>query len=348
MYKNHNWNKRQILRLENTCRELNKYMYMYKLREDIVFPHGYKTPSIVVVNDTIDQFLLSRKYIPAFVKPVKSFLKKIKNHDKIAVLDGKAILFNSYKLLQFIYMYVSLFEIQKDGTYKKTTFAYYKGDKSRYLKKYKKHCATLDEPDCTEEGSHKVMKFAYLFYSRSTEIIDAFFNQMALTPLHQLKELDNELYESKIIKKSAEFFSCTNFSSYKPLYKSLGIILVSYLINRMQIKEVDAIDYVNALFYDLFYDITNIDYQLNISAEKLLENVYITGRLDGIPIFASKDNEEAYSEEVLNGLEKLYTEMENDLGIDISCIDYKTFSPLKNLPSVYLNLTPMELLQPYM
>jgi len=222
-----------------------------------------------------------------------------------------------------------------------------KGDKERYLKKYKKHCFKINEPDCTEKGSHMVMKFAYLFYNRSTEIIDSFFNQMTLTPLHQLKELDNDLYESKIIKKSVEFFNCTNFGSYKPLYKSLGIILVSYLVNRMQVKDVDAVNAVNILFNDLFYDIAALEYQIKISAEKLLENVYITGRLDGVPIFASKDSEEVYSEEVLDGIAKLYSNMKDDLDIDISYLDYKTFSPLKNLPSVYLNLAPIELLQPY-
>lgn len=347
MYKNHNWNKRQVLRLENTCRELNKYMYMYKIREDIIFPKGYKAPSVVLVSDTIKEFLSHHEDILNFTNPIKSFLKKIKNHDIIAIVDNKTILFNSYKLLQFIYMYIHLFEIQKDGTYKKNTFAYYKGDKARYLKKYNKHCSELAEPDCMEEGSHKIMMFAYLFYNKSTEIIDTYFNQMTLTPLHQLKELDNDLYESKIIKKSAEFFSCTNFSSYKPLYKSLGIILVSYLINRMKVKEVDAIGAVNALFNDLFYDITDFEYQINISSEKLLENVYITGRLDGVPIFASKDSEEAYSKEVLDEMENLYAEMQKDLDVDMSYLDYKTFSPLKNLPSVYLNLTPIELLQPY-
>ncbi len=347
MYKNHNWNKKNILRLENTCKELNKYMHMYKIREDIIYPKGYKTPSVVIVNDTIKEFLSHREDMKGFINPVKSFLKKIKNNDKIAIVDNQTILLNSYKLLQFIYMYLRLFEVQKDGTYKNATFAYYKGDKARYLKKYNKHCSEIKEPDCTEEGSHRIMKFAYLFYNRSTEIVDTFFNQMTLIPLHQFKELEDNSYENKIIKKSAEFFSCTNFSSYKPLYKSLGIILVSYLVKKMDIKDKEAIDAVNTLFNDLFYNITELDYQITVSAEKLLKNVYITGRLDGIPIFASKDDEEAYSENVLDGIKKLYNDMENDLEIDMSYLDYKTFSPLKNLPSVYLNLTPIELLQPY-
>lgn len=348
MYKNHNWNKKQILQLEDTYKELNKYMNMYKIRDDIIYPKGYKSPSIAIVTDTVEEFLFHRNDMPELIKPVKSFLNKIRNSDTVINLENKTMLLHSYKLLQFVYIYINLFNIQKDGSYKENTFAYYKGDKSRYLKKYYKHCSELKEPDCTEKGSHTIMKFAYLFYNRSNDIIDTFFNQMTLIPIHQYKDFDENSYEMNIIKKSAEFFSSTNFSSYKPLYKSLGIILVSYLTTRMNVTNSDAVKYVNILFDDLFYTITDERYELKISADLLLKNVYITGRLDGIPIFASKEKEEAYSKDILNGIEKLYHDIENDIDIDISFLNYQDYSPLKNLPSIYLNLTPMELLQPYM
>jgi len=347
MYKNHNWNKKQLLKLDNINQQLGKYFYLYKLRDDIIFPSGYKTPSVALIGDTIKEFLEYHEGILNIYTSTKLFFKKIKKHDKIARINGKNILFNSYKILQFIYIYIHLFEIQKEGTYKKYTFAYYKGDKERYLKKYKKHCTELKEPDCTEEGSHKIIKFAYLFYNRSNDIIDAFFNQIVLIPFHQLKDFDEESYEMNIIRKSAEFFSSTNFSSYQPIYKSLGIILVSYLSTKMKLSDRDAVDAVNTLYHDVFYDITDYDYQINISAKSLLKNVYITGRLEGTPIFASRDKEEAYSKDILNGIENIYKEIEDDLDVDMSFLDYQEYSPLNNLPSIYLSLSPLELLQPY-
>ena len=115
----------------------------------------------------------------------------------------------------------------------------------------------------------------------------------------------------------------------------------------MNVKGVDAINAVNTLFNDLFYDITEEEYQIKFSPEKLLKNVYITGRLVGIPIFGSKEDEDAYPEKVITDLGKLYSEIGSELKLDISFLDYKTFSPLQNLPSVYLNIAPLELLQPY-
>jgi len=347
MYKTHNWNKKQLLKLDNASKQLSKYFHMYKLRNDIIFPSGYTTPSVDLIGETVREFLEHRENIPTLTSSTKSFFKKIKNYDKIAVVDDKKVLFNSYKILQFIYIYINLFEIQKDASYKKHTFAYYKSDKQKYLKKYKKHCSELKEPDCTEEGSHKIMKFAYLFYNKSTDIIDTFFNQMVLIPFHQLKDFDEESYEMNIIRKSADFFSSTNFSSYQPIYKSLGIILVSYLTTKMNVPNKDAVEAVNTLYRDLFYDITEYDYEINISAKTLLKNVYITGRLNSIPIFASRDNDEPYSDNILNGIAKIYEEIEKDIDVDMSFLDYKEFSPLNNLPLVYLNLSPTEILQPY-
>jgi hypothetical protein len=177
--------------------------------------------------------------------------------------------------------------------------------------------------------------------------MDAYINQCTLTPLQQIKDTDNSSHAIKVIKNLVKLLGSTNFDSYKPIYKSLGIILVSYLVYRMKMKNHEAVSAVNTLFDDLFYLHTNERYQIRVSANEFLKNIYITGRLDTIPIFASSRSE-YYSPQTLNGLEKIYNKSQVKLGIDLNMFDYKKYNPLNNLVSTYLNITPMELLQPYM
>lgn len=336
----------QEVELKNVFEQMNKYMYLYKVREDIVFPNGFRIDN-TYVSTTIFMYENNHPEIERSLKNSKSFLQKIKKYDTIAIADKQYILFHSYKLLMFIHTYMHLFDIYMDGSYKKHTFAYFRGDREKYFDKYKKHSNNLLEIDCIDKGQDSLLKFIYFNFSQHHDIMDAYINQCTLTPLQQIKDTDNSSHAIKVIKNLVKLLGSTNFDSYKPIYKSLGIILVSYLVYRMKMKNHEAVSAVNTLFDDLFYLHTNERYQIRVSANEFLKNIYITGRLDTIPIFASSRSE-YYSPQTLNGLEKIYNKSQVKLGIDLNMFDYKKYNPLNNLVSTYLNITPMELLQPYM
>lgn len=348
MYKTHNWNQKKLAQtLQNVYGKLSEHVHLYKLRTDIVFEKGCIKDDVRVLH-TLNFFELNHPDSPIQFKNCKYFFQLIKQYDKPIRLENNDLLYHSYILMMHIYQYLHLFSFYMDGTFRKTTLASFRGDKQRYLSKFNEISKRIQEVDAIDSGANLIKQFIYKNLYDNSEIADAFINQCTLFPIHQIKDLDSSAYEVKIIKKSIEFFGSTNFSSKRPIYKSLSIILIAYLTLKMNIPKKQAIDVVQILFDDLFYDFVGERYEIDISATKLLSNVYITGRLDGLPIFASNDDEENYTSTVYDSLEKFYNESENELNIDFRAFDYRTYSPLKNLPSIYLSLLPMEFVQPYL
>lgn len=346
MYKTYNWNQKQLAEtLQNIYGELSNHVHLYKFRTDIIYEDGYRKDNKRVA-DTLNFFLTKHPEFSEQIKASKGFFQSIKKYDKLIYLDHQHFLKHSYILLMHIHQYLHLFQFYMDGSFKKNTFASFRGDKVRYGAKHREHDKRAKEIDALTAGPNNLMSFIYGQLFENHDIADAFINQCTLFPTHQYKDLEGHEYEVQIMKRVIEFFGSSYFGSVRPIYKSLAIILVAYLTWKMNVPHKTAIDAVQTLFDDLFFDAVGERYTIDGSANKLLSNVYIYGRLDGLPIFGSSD-EENQNLEILDALESFNREAKREIGIDMSLFDYKTYCPLNKLPSVYLSLAPVELLQPY-
>ena len=347
MYKTHNWTQKQqkTQALQQIYVKLCQYVHLYKMRTDLIQEKGVKA-DVVRIRQTLEHYHENHLDIPLeLLNLTKPFFEKIRKYDTPIRVDNKPLLFHTYILTMHIVNYLHLFKYYIDGSFKKNTFAYLKGDKKRYIKKSNEHEKRASEPLAITSGADDLMSFIFKNLAENNEVAEAFINQCTLFPIHQIKDLDKEYGDVNTIKSIIKKFSSTNISSMRPIYKSLVIILVGYLTLKMKIPKKDAIQAVQILLDDLA-DESDDRYQIDVSANNLLSNVYIYGRLDGMPIFASNDKEN-YSEEVFDALKQFHIEADAELNIDMRSFDYRTYSPYNDLPSVYLLLTPMELLQPY-
>lgn len=347
MYKTHNWTKKQqqIQAIQQICGKLGEYVHLYKIRTDLIQEKGVK-PDAVRIKQTLELYHEIHPEISLkLLNRAKPFFEKIRQYDTPIRIDNKPLLFHTYILTMHITNYLYLFDYYMDGSFKKNTFAYLKGDKQRYLNKSNEHEKRANDPLAITRRVDELMAFIFKNLAENNEVTEAFINHCTLFPMHQLKDLDKECYEVNLIKQIIEKVSSTNISSTRPIYKSLVIILVRYLTLKMKMPKRDAVDAVQDLLDDVF-DQQDNRYQIEVSANNLLSNVYIYGRLDGIPIFASNDRDN-YSDEVFDTLEKFYLEADSELDINLKMFDYRTYSVFNDLLSIYNLLTPIEFLQPY-
>lgn len=345
MYKHHSWSKKHpSAMLKNIFSELSQYMHLYKRRTDMLFYSSLKPDDVHVLN-SIKYFEINHPNLPS-LKNAKRFFHLIEQYDKVISIDQHIILYHSYILMTHLSNYLHLFSFYNAGAFKETTFAFFRSDKQRYLSKFNEHSRRSQEVDAIAIGPNLLQKFIYQNLYNNYDVTDAFINQCTLIPIHQYRDLDDSTLEVNILKKVIDFFGSTDFNSNKPIYKSLAIILVSYLTHRMKVPNKEAVFAVDALFDDVYYPIVGERYEIDGSANKLLSNVYITGRLDGLPIFASS-GKESYILAVHNELERFYIQAQEEINIDLTVFDYKIHNPLKNIISPYLSLAPMEFLQPY-
>lgn len=291
MYKNHKWNQKQLAEtLQNIYWELSNHIHLYKFRTDIIYEDGYRKDNLRIT-DTLHFFITNHPDFSEQIKKTRSFFQLIKKYDKLIYLDNQHFLKHSYILLMHIHQYLDLFAFYMDGSFKKNTFASFKGDKTRYGAKHREHDKRAKEIDTLTAGPNNLMSLIYGQLFENHDIADAFINQCTLFPSHQYKDLDEHEYEVQIMKKVIEFFGSSYIGSVRPIYKSLAIILVAYLTWKMDIPNKIAIDAVQTLLDDLFYDVVGERYIIDGSVNKLLSNVYIYGRLNGLPIFGSSEDD---------------------------------------------------------
>lgn len=309
-------------------------------------------PDLCMIKDTIELYKLNHPEISEIIdfSLAKYFFKSFKEYDIVVMIDGKCILWHTYKLLHFIYLYFETLALYEDGTIFKSTFAVLKGDKAKYRKKKNKHWKESQEPDVSVKGAEILKAYIYKLHIYNNKAINTLLNILTLTPIHQFKIIEKEENPLKnFLYALLKYYGTSNVTSDNPILKSIGIVLYGYLTQIMKVPTNQAFLTINInFFYGFLYEQFDgyYDYQLT-DQSRLLKNVYITGRINMTPIFGSKKIE-PNTNKISKLLDILFNYIKKDLNITIDFPITDKINPLINPLPAFYNLTPMEFLQPKM
>jgi len=307
-------------------------------------------PDSCMVRDTIELYKLNHPKVSEIIDfyLTKSFFKSFKKYDIVIMIDGKCILWHTYKLLNFIYIYFEALALYEDGSIFKSTFALLKGDKAKYRKKKNKHWNESQEPDVSLKGAEVLKAYIYKLHIHHNEAINILLNNFTLIPIHQYKIIEKEEDTLKIFLYALlKYYGTSNITSNKPILKSIGILLYGYLTRIMKVPTNQSFSTINQnFFYSFLYELSEGYYEYQLSDQsRLLKNVYITGRINMLPIFASRKTEPD-TNTISKLSDTLFNDIKNDLNLSIDFPINNKINPLINPLSPFYNLTPLELLQP--
>jgi len=308
------------------------------------------TANIVDVKNTIEFYKSNHPEISEFIDFLltKSFFNRIRAYDIVIIIDNKRILWHTYKLLSFINIYLEALILYEDGEIFENTFAKLKGDKKKYRQKENKCIRDSKEPVVAIKGAELLKASLFNLHINHNEAIHTLLNIFTLIPEHQYTIIKDEIDIKNIFFKNLlRYYGTTYTTSPSPILKSIGIFLNGYLTHYMGVPTKEAFVIINQkFFYDFLHKLSegNYDYQVS-DQSRLLKNVYITGRINMIPIFASGEKEIS-KETISKILNPLFEEVEDTLNIKIDFPIPDNMNPLKNPLFSFYAITPMELLQP--
>ena len=346
MYKNHNFSSKEHNQIKQIYKDISEHFQFYELKSEITYPTNYR-PSIIVTKQTIDYYHYHHDYLDIkIINRLKPFLNSLRYHDKLFKLDNKLMLFHSYKLISFIEKYTHTLALYEQGDFLKNTFASLRGDSNEYRKKYAMYNNARKKPDNFYVEEIYIKAIISRLYSASPQAMDMFMNFNTLVPQHQIKEFQGNTLEVKIMRKLYEYYGSTNITSHKPILKSIAIVVASFLKFRLKMSHEDISHSLTLLFDDFFYELSDGKYESPITSinNNLFTNTYLRGRINMVPIFGNSKNP-LNNDENIQKLNWIFKSAQKEFGISLDIPIKGDLNPFTNPLTIFLSMTPMELLQ---
>jgi hypothetical protein len=346
MYKHHNFNSKEHNQIKQIYKDIAEHFQFYELKSEITYPTNYR-PSIIATKQTLDYYHQHHNYLDIKdLNKLKPFLNSLRHHDKLFKLDDNLMLFHSYKLIGFIEKYTHTLVVYEQGDFLKNTFASLRGDSNEYRKKYAMYNNARKKPDNFLTGEDYIKAVISRFYSACPPAMDMFMNLNTLIPQHQIKEFQNNTLEVNIMKRLYEYYGSTNVTSHQPILKSIAIVVASYLKFKLKMSHNDILHSLDLLFNDYFYELSDGKYEspIKLINNHLFTNTYIKSRINMVPIFGSSQKP-LKNDEHIRKLDWVLDSSQKELGVSLETPISRDLNPFENPLTVFLSITPMELLQ---
>jgi len=323
--------------------KLTDFIQNYKLKNEVK-KEIHITHNKEITIDTLKVFqTLHTDLNEIYIKSVKSTLQRMYKNDKIINFEKINIYYHTYRILFWIYQYTQVLDFYQSDDYKKYSFAKHKSAKAKFKRDYKKNKEEAYDKSNAYTGDNKVHALALRKYFWHRDMMDIYFNATTLLPKNNinydlLQETEKaDTTSMNIIHKIHNYYSSSYIDSEDVIYESLAIILNGYFRLKMRISSKISTSITNELIYTLF------NYQVEKTSSDRLANVYISGRINNMPIFKNSKTSEIYSNEDKETFSQLIEEAKKVFKMDNLLADvnqYFIYNPLKPFFEQY----PMEFL----
>lgn len=335
-----NWcSKEQYEYVINTYKSFSQEVQLYELKSDIKFYNSIKADKLHSSNTLklFNSYAKENNFEFTFVNKLKNSLCSISKYDKVFRLDGKYYLFHTYKILGFIREAVSAYLLSKDRQFMKGTIAEYKTrEKDYYLSEYLDNREQLFKPNNQYKGVNLLNAFLYRSLYFHKEFTKYYLSYYAIMGVDNIKLIDNDKLESKIMKNTLKVFQSGQVDK-KDCAKSLLSVLYYYLVHKMRVNKNHALFVVKDLVDNIF------GIYSQYKGSELLKNIYVKEVIGSHVIYSFHKTNEYITPKNKSYLKNIFSTH--------SLINHKNFpiqtiqSTLNNPLQLYSLLTPSELLQ---
>lgn len=335
-----NWcSKDQYDYVLNAYKSFTQEVQLYELKSDIKFYPSIKADKLHSSNTVklFDSYTKENDFKFTFINKVKNSLHSITKYDKTFRLNGEYYLFHTYKILGFIRESVSAYLLSKDKQFIKSTIANYKDrEKDYYLSEYLDSREQLCKPNNPHKGINLLNAYLYRSLYLHKDFTKYYLSYYAIVGVDNIKLVDNDKLESKIIKNTLKVFQSGKVAN-KDCAKSLLSVLYYYIVHIMKINKNHALSVVKDLVDKVF------GIYSEYRGSELLKNVYVKGVIGSHVIYSFDTRKEHITDD-----KKSYLK---DIFITNPIISHKSFPTqsikptLDNPLRLYSLLTPSELLQ---
>jgi len=323
--------------------KLTDFIYHYKLKPEVVKKINI-THNKAITADTLKVFQsLHPDYDKVYIKSIKPIFQRIYKSDKVINFEKTNIYYHTYRIFFWIYQYTKILDYYQSDEYKKFSFAKQKSAKSKFRREYNKNKKELFDKNNAYTGDNRVHTFTLRKYLSQRKLMDIYFNATTLFSKNNINyELLQEVEEANttimnIVKKIHTYYSSSYIDSEDVIYESLAIIINCYCKLKMGIASKISNSITNELLYALF------NYTVEKTSSDRLTNIYISGRINNMPIFKNSKKADRFSKEDKENFSILLEEAKQDFNMDNLLADanqYFKFNPLQAFFEQY----PMEFL----
>ncbi len=333
-----NWcSKEQKDYLLNYPKLLSSEIQFYKLSKEIKVSTSIRKDDSHITNSIkmFDKYSKEKGHEYTFLHKIKKSLLPIKKYDIAFVFRGEKYLYHTYKILGFIREAVNAYILSNDSKFIQGTIADYKRENDFYLSQYNKYKKRYMESHSTFRGSDFLNSFLYRSLYLRKEFTKYFLSYFAIIGVDNIKQLDNDLLESRLFKNTLKVFMSGKVNK-KDCAKSLLSVLYYYFRFTMHINKNQALyiakDLVEKVF-GIYYEYKGSEILKNVYVKEVL-GTHVVYSFDTKRDLITIDNKN-YLENVLAGAVKDITKFPKQL------IKPSLDNPLR----IYSSITPSELLQ---
>ncbi len=318
---------------------LMKEIQFYKIRNDLSFCRSIKA-NTTYLNNTLSNYALDRTDEQSsldFLSKIRSSLQSIIQYDVVFRMNRENYLFHTYKILGFIQSHIEAFELSKNQQFLKGTIGDY-GDRERqyFLKEYLDNREQFCKPNNLHKGINLLNAFLYRSLYFHKDYTKHYLSYIALIGTENIKLLQGDSMENKIIKKAIQVFQSGQVK-IEDCAKSLLSVLYYYFLFKMKMPKSDALQNAQYLVDDIFH------YAQKYKGSELIKNVYVKDVIGSNIIYSFDTKKEHITSEQKN---YLTSTLLNDATIDATKFPKRILqASLKNPLTIYSTLTPSELLQ---
>lgn len=323
---------------------LSNFIHQYNLKPEITTTIKI-TKNKAITNDTLKVFQsLHSDFYAVYIKSIKSTLQRLYKSDKVIKFEKTKIYYHSYRIVFWIYQYIQILDFYQSDDYKKNSFAKHKGTKAKFKRDYKKNKKEAYDKSNAYTGDNKIHALALRKYFWHKDTMNIYFNTITLFPKNNvnyklLQDIENaDTTTMNVIHKIHNYYSSSYIDSEDVIYESLAIVINGYCRLIMGVNSNISNSITNELLYALF------NYEVEKTSSDRLSNIYISGRINNMPIFKNSKNSEIYSQKDKDKFHVLLEEAKHDFGDDDNILldadTYFNSNPLK----AYFEQYPMEFL----
>jgi hypothetical protein len=317
---------------------LLKEIQFYKISDDILFCSSIKADAIHFEN-TLKFYRNNHldAVVAPFLKQVKKSLSSIVPYDVVFRLEKENYLFHTYKVLGFIMEAVSAYTLSQDKQFVKGTIADYGERKKDYYKReYLDNRRQAFKPNNINKGSNLLSAFLYRSLFFCEEFTKHFLAYFSLLGIDNIKLLQNDKYESLMIKRTLKVFQSGRVD-VDDCAKSLLSILYYYFIFKMKMPKGKALSNARYIVDSVF------DKVLTYSGSELIKNVYVKEVIGSLIVYSFHKTNKYLTSENKEYLHNVFT---NSSIIDMTQFPQQLIKHTLNNPLFLHSLrTPLELLQ---
>jgi hypothetical protein len=307
---------------------------LYKISDEIKFYKSLQADRLHIPN-TLKLFFFYHHNIN-FQKSIKDVLRPLAKYDIVFNFQKEKYLFHTYKILGFINESLNALSLSQNKQFQKKTIATYdKREKDYYFSEYKENKKQALKPTNINKGNNLLQAFLYrnLYYRKA--FTKYFLSYYSIIGIENLKQLNNDFLQSKIIKNTLRIFQ-SGLVRKKDCAKSLLSVLYFYFIHKMRINKRHALSIAKNIVYNIY------DIYYEYKGSEILTNIYVK-EVIGSHIIYSFDTKKEH----INKGDKTYLKkVISDNLINAEKFPLQVIIPSLNNPLIlYSLLTPSELLQ---